>query len=80
MSQLSLSLSAGSAALAAVKNDSKMYGLTPKPRGSSSYLSSLSESLRLAGFGDGREIPHSREKASLLFMLLAAVKFKFRAA
>ncbi len=41
---LPLSLSAGSAALLAVETVSNMYGLTPKPSGSSSSLSSLAGS------------------------------------
>ncbi len=36
-----------------------MYGLTPKPSGSSSSLSSLSESLKSAGVGEGP--PQQRE-------------------
>ncbi len=37
----------------AVESGSNMYSLTQKPSGSSSSLSSLSESLQSAGFGDG---------------------------
>ncbi len=61
-----------------------MSGLTPKPSGSSSSLSSLSESLKLAGFGDGCGEKSSAAEGRLsswlfsMFTLLAAVKFKVR--
>ncbi len=60
-----------------------MYDLTPKPSGSSSSLSSLFESLNLAGVGDGCGEKSSTAERGLslrlfsMFMLLAAVKFKF---
>ncbi len=60
-----------------------MYGLTPKPGGLSSSLSSLSESLKSAGVGDGGGEKSSTAERRLsswmlsIFMLLAAVRFKF---
>ncbi len=66
----------------AVESSSNMYGLTLKPSGSSSSLSSLSESLKSAGFGDGcgEKSPTAERRLLWLFStitLLAAVKFKF---